>query len=307
MDHLHAALGRRSREHGVPPVVGAQRPPPLRLEAAQVLGARRMAAGIEHLEERLRRRPFVEPLATIARDAPQRRRQRRVAQHLPRLQRLPAGEHQRIRLGERLHALLGARDEAGENLADREPLLGEFDGRRHHGRQGELPVLLVEREQACHFAWNRHTPQVARLPWFLAGHLGNGSGGRSRGRRGDGRFGVAAPGIGWLRRIEVQEDDLLLALEPDVGDSAPAQAGHLRLDHADRERRGDGRINGVAAGTQHGHAGLAREAVRRRHDAVRAFDTVLRVGGRGTRGGRRRSGQLRGERHDRRRADRGEP
>ena len=302
--HLHAALGRRRRQHGIAPIVRAHRPLPLRLEAAQVFEARRMAAGVEGRDERLGRRSFVEPLATVGGHPPQRRREHGVAQHLAGLERFAVREHQRVGVGEGLHSRLGAGDEAGEDLSHREALVRKLDRGCHHRRQGERPVLLMQGEQTGHFARNGHARQVARLPWlgFSRFRTGHASCWRANRRGSD----VPPPRINGLRRVEIEKTDLLLALKPDRRDPAAAEPGHLRLDDADGERRGHCGIDGIASGAQDGDARLAGERVGGGHDTVLRLDAVLPIGGRGTERGRLCGGTLSAEGHDGCRTDRGE-
>ncbi len=64
----------------------------------------------------------------------------------------------------------------------------------------------------------------------------------------------------------------LLLLAPEEDRHFAARAVEMRLHHLQRERGGDGGVEGVAAAFEHPHRGRGREPVRRGGDAERAAD-----------------------------------
>jgi hypothetical protein len=143
-----------------------------------------------------------------------------------------------------------------QDVADREAVLGEADGGREHLLEGQRAEAAVRLEQPRHCAGYGDDAHVLRTV-------------RWRGRAGERRRA--------LRRVEVEEVRLLLVLLPYQHHAAAADAGHLRLDDADGERGRHRGIDGVAARTQHGDAGVAGEGVGGRHCAVRRDDALRRV------------------------------
>jgi len=104
---------------------------------------------------------------------------------------------------------------------------------------------------------------------------------------------VAAPRLDGLRGVEIQVGHLALALEPDRGRAAAAEARHLRLHDANREGRRDGRVHRVATGAEHVDPCLARETVGRRHDALPRLDPPALIRGRHDEAGHRARSLLR--------------
>src|SRR5690606_28050990 len=175
---------------------------------------------------------------------------------------------------------------AGQDLSDRETVLREPDRRREHllTRQPAEPLMRGEesRDVAGH-------PDDAQVGTAVVA-------------------GTSAEPLDRLHRVEVEVLRALRVVQPDQHGTATADAGHLRLDHADRECRGDCGVDCVAAGAQHLDAGLTRERTRRRDRAVgtdrhaanlprgRLQDTLLRCG----RGARRDNEHPRDPAYDRR-------
>lgn len=227
-----------------------------------------MAAGVHDTDDPRGQRAAVERVRAVARDLAERVRKLRVAQHGADTERAAVREHAAVALGE-ARELRGIRtDEAGQDLSDRETVLREPDRRREHllTRQPAEPLMRGEesRDVAGH-------PDDAQVGTAVVA-------------------GTSAEPLDRLHRVEVEVLRALRVVQPDQHGTATADAGHLRLDHADRECRGDGGVDCVAAGAQHLDAGLTRERTRRRDRAVgtdrhaanlrrgRLQDTLLRCG-----------------------------
>ena len=98
----------------------------------------------------------------------------------------------------------------------------------------------------------------------------------------------------------VERDELLLFGEPDDREHVAADAGHVRLGHAQHGRGGDGGVDGVAALPQDLEAGRGGERLARRDRAVGRVDGGA-AGQRGGPLGLQRDGGRRGARRARRR------
>jgi len=144
VEHLIAGLRWCRRHDGVAAIVGAQWTFPLRLVLREVRRANRIAASIEHRHYTLRRRAFVVSPASVFRDSSQAGGQLGILQHVAGDERLAAREVQRERLRVRTHPVLGAGDESGEDLSDRESFFRDSDSGGEHLIPRECAILLVQ-------------------------------------------------------------------------------------------------------------------------------------------------------------------
>ena len=142
---------------------------------------------------------------------------------------------------------------------DRHAFLGVADGGRERAVEPEAAVRLEDR--APRLDRTRHRNRVDQVG-------------------GDPRHALRDQRLGARRRAgaarAVVAPDRLAGLG-DEAEAVAADAGHLRLEHAERRGRRDRRIGGGAAGAQGIERRDARERMRGRHHPVRGID--LRTAG----------------------------
>ena len=226
-----------------------------------------------------RQRPGVEGVGTLALQQLVGPRQVAVAEARPDRGGCAAGQEElggRRDLAEAGGVRLGL---LGERRVDDEPRPGDDHGRLQRLRQGDRAVGLQCRHPG------RERP---RHPDRQSAVHGVSERQRLAGRGGDEDVRVERR---VLRRLLAPVDrDHLAAWQRDDHEPAPADAGRVRLRHAQRGRCGDRGVHGVAAAPQYREARRSRVGVDRGHGAARALgDGHVRRGRR--HGGRRQTRQ----------------
>jgi hypothetical protein len=181
-----------------------------------------------------------------------------VAQTLALAQQLAAGCEDRAAVGGQGHDRAQQLEEVGLVGVEHDALAGQRDGGRHHlpQRQAALPTVDVQEagDRAGH--GDRAHPAVEDL-------IGAGEADGHRQEVGLAQSGrAAAP-----RRIdeEVVADGAAIPSAREQ-EAAATEAGECGLAYRGGEARGEGRVAGVAAGSQHARRRLAGRVVARRHD-----------------------------------------
>ena len=192
----------------------------------------------------------------LLQDAGIGRGQRRVGEQRAGVRHLAAGQIDRGGGRPVLAEQVLDRADGGVGAFDqRVPFAGIEDRRREH--VGELHGAVVAQQHHPGVEHARHAggeQSGARHHVETEGlELGNA---RSRGRR------------------SLAADHLRLALAHVIENDRHVATGavQVRLDHLQRERRGNGRVEGITAPFQDRHADGRRDPMGRRHDAERAFD-----------------------------------
>jgi len=181
---------------------------------------------------------LVEAGAARLGDLAQGARLGREAPPLAGLRRLPLRQEGvgEARLAGQLGGLRGPL--ARDGGRDRETLLGIGDGRLEQGGERQLAEALRQGLPARHLARHGDRAPAGGRHGLAAGEILRRPGGRR-----------AAAGVQAVQA----------AAMPDQREQIAADAVHDRLDHGQRNGRGDGAVHRVAAGQQHAQAGLRRQ------------------------------------------------
>ena len=158
------------------------------------------------------------------------------------------------------------REALGEIARHAEAVLGMADGRRHHGGAvdgAEARQHLAPGGQVAGHADRFQPDAVLAVDGF---HV--------VGPRVGDRPVHVRPGRGGRRGVAVDRG-VDAPAEIELGVARAEDPDHHRLDHAEREQRGDGRVDGVAAAGQHLGAGRRGQRVVGHHHAARRAHGLL--------------------------------
>ena len=252
-DDESAARRQWHADDAVTAVGRLDRLPLANLDARQVVRREHSAARGKCVDDALRDPPLVERVGTALSDGVQGAREIRLDELVPGLLRLifavvsPAQEDpRRLRIGgEALQTPLGSAHELDVHLEPAErDLLGGADDLRERFLSEALEQLGVSLHR-CGNGDAERTGVGKVLPRLSVLHV------HVRPRSARAHF------------AEVEHVHLSRPRRVDQRESAPAESRALRLDDAEREGRGDGRVRRVAAAAQHGCARLGGKRVGR--------------------------------------------
>ena len=247
LEHNGAARGRRRRgDHLIAAVAAAHRLQLARLEAAQILRVQHAARGAHGGDDRRRHRPLVKAVAALRRDAAQRRRQLRVAEDIPDLQRRAVRPAVKTGAGAVFFHVLAVRAQiAIEDRGDDKAFLRQADGGRQHPGRGHRAPALKRAQQPGGVAGDGHSLAAADVLLVRGAAVRQHAvhRGRSAARR---RLAeIEKPAVAGLHGAEHQK-------------AAAAETVGVRLADAEREADGHRRIDGVAARGEDLPPGAAR-------------------------------------------------
>ena len=237
------ATGRRRRAPELMAAIGAgARLAPDRLVVAQIVDGEEAAARLHRGDDLVRDRPLVEAGGAALAERLERARQLGAANEIvlrgwlaagkdERAQRIVGGERRHLarrRRAARARVLVGG---AGKVVAGGEAEPGQADRRLRRGGEAELAV------------GGRELGEAGRL-------AGDGDGEPAPARLGGIGFAVddehVARGPGRRGLAEVEHAGALVLGAPHDREAAAAEAARLGIDDAERQRRSDGSVGGVA-------------------------------------------------------------
>ena len=234
------AVGRNLVDHRVAELL-RHRAHPVGLVRGQIFLAHHAAAGPRMRGHLSGQRTAVEGLAQGLGNLLQRARMGFAPEHFSGPGRTAARQKALGKAGLIAQLLAAQLPQCGNGGRDRETVARIVDGGPGHLREGQLAEALGQRHPGRHCAGHGHG-----IPAFFrnAAQLGKVVGRPARRRA--------------ARSVEAVQ---LLAV-PDDGKAVAADAAARGLDHGERHRSSQRRIHGVAAGQQHGEAGLRGQRLR---------------------------------------------
>jgi len=257
----------RQFQHVETAIIGADRRDRLAAMTSKVLGGEEGPAGGNGRDDVVGDRPFVERARALRCDRAERSRQRREFDDVA-FRRRQAVEQEMARgagIGAQLADL--SSPVPGDARGDGKSALGVVDRRSERAIEGKASMRVEDRRPGVDRARHGHgVDRVARDGGDATRHER-----LERGSRAGASGAVVTPDR-LTRRLQHAE-------------AIAADAGHLRLDHAQDRDRGDCRVGGVAAGAQRLDGGEARQRMRGRGHALASDD-------------RRAAGQLKIAAHD---------
>ena len=248
---------RRRREHHVAAVGAADGRALDDAVLLEILAREDAAVAGQIVDHPPRQIAAIERARPVHRDEAQRGGQIGVDEPIARLRQAPAGQEQGPRAGVTRGRGLALGDRRGQRAVEHEARGGVVDRRRDQvgPRDAAAAVVAVQVIHAGDDARDVEggravidEPPVAQDRRIVE---------RRRGRR---------------LILEVDDDRRLRSGAPHQRHPVAADARGVGLDHAERERRGDGGVDGVAAGAQGAGAGLGRQRMGRDDDPAAAGD-----------------------------------
>ena len=244
LEHRDPLPVRRQLPDIIAAIVRRDRLDPLAPVRGQVVGIEQAADPPGIGRDLLGDRPAIEGLAPPRGQQPQRARQAGIAEDLP-LRRRLAARQEAGRRGRHLGQLAGGGlPVRRDDLADRETFLGIRDRRRQQLGQRLRAEPLAQHFPALDAAGHRPAQRTFGRDRLEA------AGPQPLDRR---RPRGAAAGV---KAVELPRSGV-----PDEGEQIAPQPARHRLDDAQDGIGRQGRVDGVAAGAQHGQGGLGRQGL----------------------------------------------